>query len=124
MGWLQIYIFSFYTMSSLLKCSICLSREDKKLIIDGHNSERSNVLVGPIKWNNTLENVAKIRVSKCHLEFFSGVNGPYGESAYMNGGSDTSDFLSEWAQQKNYYNYAKNECFKITNKWFGITLLA
>ncbi|XP_074266587.1 pathogenesis-related protein 1-like [Silene latifolia] len=110
MGWIQITIALIYIISILFCKVMCkLTQEDKDLIIKYHNSERGDVLVGPITWNKTLEKIATIEVSKCDIKVYR-FNGPYGESSYGNFDADTWDVLGEWASQKYSYNYPKNNC--------------
>ncbi|XP_057990411.1 pathogenesis-related protein 1A-like [Hevea brasiliensis] len=93
--------------------------------LDAHNAARAEVVVKPLKWNNTLEafsrNTSIRRFSTCNaaqVPFEIGEN--VGEATFPLTGVEA---VKLWANEKSYYDYDKNECVG-RNCWHYIQVVS
>ncbi|XP_004230669.1 pathogenesis-related leaf protein 6 [Solanum lycopersicum] len=91
----------------------CDAQNSQTDYLNTHNSARSQVGVGAITWNTTLENYAQNyanqRISDCNLVHS---NGPYGENIAKGSGSFMTGTaaVNLWVGEKPYYDYNSNSC--------------
>ncbi|KAG1341838.1 Pathogenesis-related protein 1B [Cocos nucifera] len=90
------------------------AQNSPKDYVDGHNTARSEVGVGPIEWNSTLEsyavNYANQRAGDCQLIHSQGTYGENIYTGYGQGYSDGVDAVRYWYNEKPFYNYVWNQC--------------
>ncbi|XP_047336669.1 pathogenesis-related protein 1B-like [Impatiens glandulifera] len=81
--------------------------------LNAHNAARSQVGVGPMRWNNNLaayaENYAKQRQGDCNLIHS---RGPYGENLAKGSGASFTGVraVSLWVGEKPFYHHNSNSC--------------
>ncbi|KAF8404814.1 hypothetical protein HHK36_009704 [Tetracentron sinense] len=80
--------------------------------VNTHNAARSEVNVGSIAWDTSLEayaqDYANKRIGDCALQHSGG---PYGENIAAGGGELTGiDAVNLWVSEKGSYDYNSNSC--------------
>ncbi|KAG0555540.1 hypothetical protein KC19_12G176600 [Ceratodon purpureus] len=94
------------------KAGFASAQEDEYLT--PHNAARSDVGVGPLVWDSTLEDYARSyaesQASSCLPLQHS--DGPYGENLYWSSSDSATpgDAVASWVDEKQYYDYDSNSC--------------
>ncbi|ESW20295.1 hypothetical protein PHAVU_006G196900 [Phaseolus vulgaris] len=91
---------------------ICDAQNSPQDFLNAHNTARSQVGVGPMRWDATVASFAQNYVNKlkgnCKM-VHSG--GPYGENlAWSSGDLTATAAVKLWVGEKPYYDYNSNTC--------------
>ncbi|QCD76642.1 pathogenesis-related protein 1 [Vigna unguiculata] len=91
---------------------ICDAQNSPQDYLNAHNTARSQVGVGPMKWDSTVASFAQNYVNKlkgnCNM-VHSG--GPYGENlAWSSGDLTATAAVNLWVGEKPKYDYNSNKC--------------
>lgn len=90
-----------------------LAQNSPQDYLDAHNAARLQVGVGPMTWDNNVENFAINHVKEMLVDciFAHSVNRTYGENIASSGGGLTGqDAVNMWVGEKNNYDYISNSC--------------
>ncbi|XP_058189540.1 pathogenesis-related protein PR-1 type-like [Rhododendron vialii] len=94
---------------------VCLAFLDSPQdYLNGHNSVRAAVGVGPLTWDDNIaalaQNYANQRMRDCALVYFRG-EGKYSENLAIGNGEFTNTaIVGLWAAEKPNYDYNSNSC--------------
>ncbi|XP_063781912.1 peptidase inhibitor 16-like isoform X2 [Pseudophryne corroboree] len=100
----------------LLHLTSALTEEEKTILVDKHNSYRSQMdppAAGMVmlRWDTTLEKLATSYAAKCIWEH-NEERGFRGENLFVMSGShlDVELGLDDWHREQDYYNFTTNVC--------------
>ncbi|KAH7673602.1 Cysteine-rich secretory protein-related protein [Dioscorea alata] len=107
------FAFILASIMAIAMTNKTLAQNSQKDYLDGHNSARKAVRLGPVTWDDNVaayaQNYANRRIGDCRLIHS---HGPYGENIFWGSwtGYTVRDAVNSWASEKKYYNYTSNTC--------------